>query len=98
MFLNIINSLNSDEIIQDIGFFCGFMWKVLKISENENPIIILLNFPLSTIFNSIGYAYLIKNASQFITEQLPRNFRFIVPISMCFSVLYLGYNQVKLLE
>ena len=93
MLEKIINELSKPETICNIGFGCGFLLSLLDIDNHKNPLIGFLKFPLSSIFgayfNGIGIVFL----ANFIANILPYKFKFIVPTSICMSVLYCGYNK-----
>ena len=93
MLEKIINELSKPETICNIGFGCGFLWSLLDSDNHKNPLIGFLKFPLSSIFGAYFDGIVIMFSTNFITNILPYKFKFIVPTSICMSVLYCGYNK-----
>lgn len=90
MFTKIIGKLSTPEIVCDIGFGCGMLWTLL---DYKNPFINLLNFPLISLSEAYFNGYFIMIGTSILTNSLPDKFKFIVPTSICMSVLYSGYKK-----
>ena len=80
--------------ISNVGFACGLAWSLID-DKVVDPIDNFLNYPLSSLLNAYMYSVGIMIGTNIVADIMPPKLRFIVPTSICISVLYCGYIRFK---
>ena len=89
MFNQIITSLCDDKTILRVGYLGGICWFFIENKTNfmENSLSSLLGASITGLFMSFG--------ASFVAGTFPDNFKFIVPVSVCASLLYSAAKFLK---
>jgi hypothetical protein len=74
-------NLNSEQYVLSSGFMIGFIYS-FKFNRRT------LHYPLSTIFDSALSGYLTLWGAKIVSNYLPSNLRFIIPLAAIASCIY----------